>query len=63
MCKKKKVIEVDPEYGVDSRYTSEQERIEHGKLLMEGRLERMKNLTEEQIELARRMQQRFKNER
>jgi hypothetical protein len=47
----------DAEYGVDSRYTSEEEREEDGKMLME---ERLKNkISEDQIHQAKLYQSKF----
>ena len=48
------------EFGVDSRYRSEKEKRDDGKTLMVERLERMKNLTEEEIRKARKMQLKLK---
>jgi hypothetical protein len=46
----------DAEYGVDSRYSSKKERQADGKALMEGRLQRMQNVTEDQIIKAKLLQ-------
>ena len=59
----KQNIEDWAEYGVDSRYKSQEERDIASKALMEGRLERMKNLPKEEIIKARLMQLRLKIER
>ena len=64
MTKKKKSfkeIEV-AEYGVDSRYSSKKERQADGKALMEARLERMKNVSTDQIIRAKLLQLKFKME-
>ncbi len=59
--KKKKEIE-GAEYGVDSRYPSTKEREADGKALMEERLKRMKNLSEDQIARAKLLQLKLKME-
>ncbi|MGB3468999.1 MAG: hypothetical protein WBA74_27185 [Cyclobacteriaceae bacterium] len=46
----------DPEYGIDSRYTSKQESDSEAVLLMEARLERMKNLSDEDLAITALMQ-------
>lgn len=51
MDNKSKITKEDPEYGVDSRYSSDQERISDGKLLMEARLKRLKDLSPDQARL------------
>ena len=56
------MTEEDPEYGVDSRYTSKEERISDGITLMEERLKRMKNVTQDQIVHAKLMQIKLKKE-
>lgn len=48
--------EVDAEFGVDSRYASSRARKADGQALMEARLERMKNFSEEDIKRAKLMQ-------
>ncbi len=50
------------EYGVDSRYTSKKDREADGKTLMEARLKRMKNLSEDQIARAKLLQLKLKME-
>jgi len=50
------------EYGVDSRYTSKKQKIADGKALMEARLERMKNLSEDQIIKAKLLQLKLRME-
>jgi len=49
MTKKQNLINDESEYGVDSRYKTSKEREHHAVNLMQARLERMKNLTKEQI--------------
>ena len=56
MTKKKNKELEGAEYGVDSRYTSKKDREADGKSLMEARLKRMKNLSEDQITRAKLMQ-------
>lgn len=56
----KKII--DAEYGVDSRYKSDKERESDGADLMEARLLRMKNLSEDQIVQAKFLQQQLKKD-
>ncbi len=51
-----------PEYGVDSRYASDEERKADGKVLMAARLERMKNLSPELIIQARLLSLKFRME-
>jgi len=48
------------EFGVDSRYSSKKERLADGKALMEARLKRMKNLSEDQIIKAKLLQLKFR---
>lgn len=64
MTKKKKINKEiqDAEYGVDSRYASKKERTADGKALMEARLKRMNNLSEDQIVKAKLLQLKFKME-
>ncbi len=50
------------EYGVDSRYASKKEKTADGKALMEARLKRMKNLSDEQIITAKLLQLKLKME-
>lgn len=50
------------EYGVDSRYKSEQERASEATVLMEARLKRMKNLSKDQIIHAKLIQLKLKME-
>lgn len=51
------------DYPLDSRYTSEKERLSDGKALMAARLERMKKVPEEQILKARLLQLKYRMER
>jgi len=51
---------LDTEYGVDSRYKSEEEKETESKSLMEARLLRIKNLSEKQIEDAKNLQIKLK---
>jgi hypothetical protein len=46
----------DVEYGVDSRYTSRRARKLDGRALMEARLERMKDVSEEDVKRAKLIQ-------
>lgn len=55
-------MNVDTEYGVDSRYTSKSAKETEATALMEARLKRMKNLTNEQIVKAKLMQLKLKME-
>lgn len=50
----------DAEYGVDSRYKTKKEQEENSIVLMEDRINRMKNLTKEQILRAKQMQLKLK---
>ena len=50
------------EYGVDSRYTSKKERQADSKALMEARLDRMKNVSSDQIIRAKLLQLKLKME-
>ncbi len=52
----------DPEFGVDSRYTSSMEKEQDSIDLMQARLERMKNLTREEIIRAKLLQLKLKME-
>lgn len=52
----------DPEFGVDSRYKTRKERKIDGKLLMEARLNRINNLSKDQIINAKLLQLKFKME-
>ena len=61
MTKNKKHI-MDIEYGIDSRYKSNNERKSEATALMEARLRRMKNLSKEQITKAKLLQLKLKME-
>lgn len=50
------------EFGVDSRYTSKKKQLDDGKVLMEARLQRMKNLSDDEIIKARLIQLKLKME-
>lgn len=50
------------EFGVDSKYSSKNEKIKEGTTLMEARLRRMRNLTDDQIIKARLLQLKLKME-
>ncbi|AXG70920.1 hypothetical protein KORDIASMS9_03175 [Kordia sp. SMS9] len=50
----------DPEFGVDSRYASEQEYQSEATALMEARLQRMKGLSKDQIIRAKLLQLKLK---
>ncbi|NVK63534.1 MAG: hypothetical protein HWE22_03060 [Flavobacteriales bacterium] len=56
MRSKKNMQDEDAEFGVDSRYASYQAQKADGQKLMEARLERMKNVSEEDVKRARLMQ-------
>jgi hypothetical protein len=60
--KKNKDLIEDAEYGLDSRYVSENERESESALLMEARLMRMKNLSKNQIIRAKLLQLKLKME-
>lgn len=64
MIKKKKSFkEIEgAEYGVDSRYSSKKERQADSKALMEARLQRMKNVSTDQIIQAKLLQLKLKME-
>lgn len=63
MTNKKNIIMIeDAEYGVDSRYKSDKERVTDATTLMEARLTRMKNLSKEQIIRAKLIQLKLKME-
>lgn len=60
---KKKFKEIEgAEYGVDSRYSSKKERQADSKILMEARLQRMKNVSDDQITKAKLLQLKLKME-
>ncbi|MEX2411149.1 MAG: hypothetical protein WD607_07225 [Candidatus Paceibacterota bacterium] len=60
--KKNSNLKVDEEFGIDSRYSSNKEKESEATALMEARLERMKNLSKDQIIRAKLMQLRLKME-
>lgn len=60
--KEKENINEVAEYGLDSRYESKKERDSEAILLMEDRLNRMKNLSKDQIIQAKLMQLKLKME-
>ncbi len=61
MTKNRKNI-MDTEYGIDSRYKSNEERESEATALMEARLRRMKNLSKDQIMKAKLLQLKLKME-
>lgn len=62
MMNKENISDVDSEFGVDSRYKTNNEREQDAIELMQARLERMKNLSKEQILRAKLMQLKLKME-
>jgi hypothetical protein len=60
--KKNKIMIEDAEYGVDSRYKSKKEGESDAAALMEARLNRMKNLSKDQIIRAKLLQLKLKME-
>ena len=56
MRNKKNPQEVDAEFGIDSRYPSYRAQEADGQALMEARLARMKNFSEEEIKRAKLVQ-------
>ncbi|MBL4703863.1 MAG: hypothetical protein JKY54_05040 [Flavobacteriales bacterium] len=61
--KKKNIQEVEgAEYGIDSRYSSNKDKQDDGKALMEARLKRMQNVSEDQIIKAKLLQLKLKME-
>lgn len=54
--------EHNPEYGVDSRYNSKSEKLSDGKRLLEARLNRLNNLSENQIIQAKLLQLKYQME-
>jgi len=53
---------IDPEYGVDSRYSSNNEYKSEAAALMEARLKKMKSLSKDQITKAKLLQLKLKME-
>jgi hypothetical protein len=62
MTNKRKINHVDPEFGVDSRYKTSKEREQDSVALMQARLDRMKNLSREQVLKAKLLQLKLKME-
>jgi hypothetical protein len=60
--KKDKLLNIDAEYGVDSRYDSLKERDSEAVALMEARINKMKGLSGEEIIRAKLMQLKLKME-
>ncbi|MEM9340191.1 MAG: hypothetical protein AAGA66_15760 [Bacteroidota bacterium] len=61
IIRKKKIAELEgAEFGVDSRCTSKKDQLDDGKALMEARLHRMKNLSDDQIIKAKLLQLKLK---
>ena len=58
--KKNKKLNVNVEYGIDSRYASKKESVSEATVLMEERLNKMKNLSRDQIMRAKLMQLKLK---
>ena len=62
MTTKNKSINNDFEFGIDSRYKTKNEKKEDAVALMQARLDRMKNLSKEQILRAKLLQLKLKME-
>jgi hypothetical protein len=62
MTNKENIINSDSEFGIDSRYKTKKEREQDSIALMQARLERMKNLSKEQILRAKLLQLKLKME-
>lgn len=62
MTNKQNIGNVDSEFGVDSRYKTNNERAQDSIALMQARLDRMKNLSKEQILRAKLLQLKLKME-
>ena len=62
MTNKQNNIQVDPEFGVDSKYKSIKEKKQDSVTLMQARLDRMKNLPKEQVIRAKLLQLKLKME-
>lgn len=60
--KQNKLLNIEAEYGVDSRYASAKERESEAVALMEARIKKMKGLTAEEIMRAKLMQLKLKME-
>ncbi len=63
MINKKRYLNDDAEFGVDSRYKTKKERAADSVALMQARLERMKNLSKEDILRAKLLQLKLKMEK
>lgn len=57
------IYDMDAEYGIDSRYKSNNERVLDATTLMEARLKRMKKLSKEEITKARLLQLKLQMEK
>lgn len=62
MTNKENIINNDPEFGIDSRYKTKKEQEQDSVALMQARLERMKNLSKDQILRAKLLQLKLKME-
>ena len=62
MKNKTDIKTTDPEFGVDSRYASNLEKVADSVALMQARLDRLKNLSKEQIIHAKLIQLKLKME-
>lgn len=62
MTNKPQIIHPDPEFGLDSRYPSKKEVAKDSVALMQARLDRMKNLSREEVLRAKLMQLKLKME-
>jgi hypothetical protein len=62
MTKRDNIDNLDSEYGVDSRYKTTKDKEEDAVALMEARLERMKNLSKEEILRAKLLQLKLRME-
>lgn len=62
MISKKNILNIDPEFGVDSRYKTSKEREQDSIALMQARLDRMKNLPREQVLKAKLLQLKLRME-
>jgi len=63
MSKKQDIIEVDPEFGVYSKYKSTKEKKQDAVALMQERLARMKHLPREQVIRAKLLQLKLQMEK
>ena len=62
MTNKHNINNIDPEFGVDSRYKTNKEKEQDSVALMQARLDRMKNLPREQVLRAKLLQLKLKME-